>query len=752
MPFDKLGHFTPGIAPWDRQPAAKAVVPVEQAQEMLDSVPRAAAPEPAPVASNQVNVVMPVSNNDSDLAHELSTMNWPSGSQTIKAEVPAGQQRTIVTDNKPNTAIKPEAKAVRNNPAKTVTSHYFSLGFAKEHGVPEAIVAKFIAFKVRRAAARNSRKAFKDEKYWYFDPITKVTERFPYFERTAVAGTLKRLETKKLIEVGRFNRLSFDRTRWYTVPQEVMDAVEKDPLIRVDLDVANISICAGVLIGHMRHELMEKPAKTKKPLKDIYIRMSPAALARSLPFDPKTIRRTLDKLAGWIVKHPTRKLAYTLTKLVERTIPDDNHPKPDSSVTNPNEKGTNPNEKWTKPYNNTLCKPLEAIGSSFGKPFKEEAQASPAPSSEYNSGRTDDKILAKEPASPQDDHSDSPSSPGIKGCAGHVKDAGDEMADPLTYDQLKAINKKQEGIFLFKNPDRGIYDQPDDPAALSASIIRRICHSFVDSLTNASIRKFQAITDMDQLVAEIKTLFLPHFQSALQAYDSEELPWFKTVKPIFFRASLEFVVNSIAALRDTNTFRCHSINNLGPFVYDLMVVMSRRLYEENEKLWQEWYEKNKKQHASVDEAKEPDPALTPAEKTRVLRSALQARNAWGYFNRYNEYVNKGRFIFNQADLGLAEKLFELNRGFCVAQLLDLIDRCTEIHYCELAPEGFDKYFRARQGHKLGWFLRHLTTIAEELDSPLFSDWVSLPKPVEGADEGEQPESAEPAEVGPKAAP
>ncbi|MBI5821360.1 MAG: hypothetical protein HZA88_20525 [Verrucomicrobia bacterium] len=641
--------------------------------------------------------------------------------------------------------------------------HYFSRKFAEEHGVKEAIVLKFLAHKVRRS------KNVRNDKKWFFDPIRELAHRYPYIPKSTMDKILKRLESKKLLEIDNFNRRGYDRTGWYTVPQDALDAVEKRPLIKVDVEVANeLGIPAGVLIENLRFWVQQKAKKRKRgDTTTIYHEMSPARLAIDLPcFDLSTIKRALKSLVKSsvprIVKHPTLKALYTLLEMVQDGGPerDKAGPNRDTGGAERDNTGSKRDEGGSKRDNNTHCKPLSnTIGNSVGKPFKEEVQASPAPAFESNSGRTDDKVLAKGPDSPQDGHSDSPSSPGIKGCAGHVKDSGENndseggMDDPITYDQLKTINKEQQSLFNYKAPKIRYEDQPeDDPGSVSVSFVRSISSSFVDSLPNATIRTFIAIEDIDKLVAEVKTLLLPYFQSTIHQYNPEESPRFKTVKPTFFRASLEFVVTSIASLRDKRTFYGHSINNLWPYICHLSQEMFNRLFKENGKLWQEWYEKNKKQHVSVDEAKEPDPALAPAKKTRVLRNALQARNAWGYFNRYNEYVGENRFIFNQADLEVAEKLFELNRGFCVAQLLDLIDRCAEIRYCELMPEGFDKYFHARQGCKLGWFLKHLTTIAGELDSPLFSDWVSLPKPVEGADEGEPPGSAEPAEVGPKAIP
>jgi hypothetical protein len=202
------------------------------------------------------------------------------------------------------------------------------------------------------------------------------------------------------------------------------------------------------------------------------------------------------------------------------------------------------------------------------------------------------------------------------------------------------------------------------------------------------------------------------------------------------------VVNSIASLRDKDKFCCHSIVNLWPFIYDLELVMFRRLYEENGKLLQERYEENKKQHASVDQDKEPDPDLAPAEKARVLRNALQARNAWGYIDHTGEFVDKGVVVYCPADLEMAEKLFELNRGFCVGQLLEVIDKCVETHIYAVAPgkSVWDEKFHARQGYMLSFFLKHASEIAGEYGLTALNDWVPLP--TEEDEQVEEPAVAE----------
>lgn len=650
-----------------------------------------------------------------------------------------------------NNQHQPPAQATAT--AEKPRHHYFSLEFAVKHGVPEAIVAKFIAHKVR--CSKNVR----NDKKWFFDPIRELAGRYPYIPKSTMDKILKRMETKKLIEIDSFNRRGYDRTGWYTMSLETMDAVEKGKRITVDVRVAaEFGIPAGVLIENLRFWINKKAEKRKQgDTTTIYHEMSPARLAIDLPcFDLSTIKRALKALAEspapHIVKHPTLKATYTLPEMVQDggAGRDKAGSKRDMGGSERDTPGPERDEGGSKRDNNTHYKPLSnPVDNSVGKPFKEEAQASPAPACESNSGRTDDKILAKGTASPQDGHPDSPSSPDIKGCAGHVKDsggkrdAGDEMTDPLTYEQLKAINKERDAVFIFKDPDRGIYDQPNDPASVSALIVRNVSWPFVHSLSNDTVRRFKSITGMDQLVAEVRTLFLPHFQSAYQQYDQDKFPSFKALKPTFFRVSLEFVVNSIAALRDRDAFCCHSIENLSPFIYDLMLVMFGRLYRENDKLLRERYEDRKRELASVDVAKESDPDLAPAAKARVLRNALQARNSWGYIDDTGEFVDKGVVVYSPADLDTAEKLFELNRGFCAGQLLEVIDKCVETHIYGVAPgkEVWDENFHVRQGYKLGFFLKHAAKITEELGSTVLNGWTPLPTEVE--EKAEEPAAVEP---------
>jgi len=158
----------------------------------------------------------------------------------------------------------------------------FSRSFAKEHGVTEAIIARYLCNRIRKS------KTVREEKKWFYNSITKLATRWPYLSRTAVAETLKRLQKKGLIEIGRFNRFKQDKTQWYSAKQEILDAVEEN-VIYFEPQVAKLhGVCAGVLILNFVHLLRTQPFALLK--------FSPKAYSKIIPFSVSAIRNGLNSL------------------------------------------------------------------------------------------------------------------------------------------------------------------------------------------------------------------------------------------------------------------------------------------------------------------------------------------------------------------------------------------------------------------------------------------------------------------------
>lgn len=165
------------------------------------------------------------------------------------------------------------------------STHYFSRPIAHRYGVREAIVLRFLGYKVIRS------KNVRDDRQWYFDSIDALVARYPYIPRSTLWEVLRRLIKAGAIETARFNRRKADRTTWYHVPVWVQEMAGEE-LIGLDVQVATeLGICAGVLIQNLRY--WSNAQKTE------WHHLSPRALKRSLPFSESTIKRAINDLIAY---------------------------------------------------------------------------------------------------------------------------------------------------------------------------------------------------------------------------------------------------------------------------------------------------------------------------------------------------------------------------------------------------------------------------------------------------------------------
>lgn len=93
--------------------------------------------------------------------------------------------------------------------------HSFSVEVAKSCGVNAAVLFTNISFWVEHNKANRVNEH--DGKYWTFNSMQAFTELFPYLSKRQIETALKKLESNGLIETGSYNKLPFDRTKWYTI-------------------------------------------------------------------------------------------------------------------------------------------------------------------------------------------------------------------------------------------------------------------------------------------------------------------------------------------------------------------------------------------------------------------------------------------------------------------------------------------------------------------------------------------------------
>ena len=184
--------------------------------------------------------------------------------------------------------------------------HSFSRSFAQEHTVNEAVILKYLAYKVERS------KNWRDGKQWYYGSTKALQKQFPYISASAIDANIRKMGQTPMLEIGCFNQWRQDKTRWFHVPKEFRNAVESD-LIKFDPeDAAHHGVTAAVLLHNLRYWLRRKLKKSQ----DINVshEMSPVALSKLLPFSESTIKATLKTLVdkGVILKTSKTKPEYTL--------------------------------------------------------------------------------------------------------------------------------------------------------------------------------------------------------------------------------------------------------------------------------------------------------------------------------------------------------------------------------------------------------------------------------------------------------
>lgn len=91
-------------------------------------------------------------------------------------------------------------------------------------GVNEALVLGMVDYWINKNRENNIN--YKNGRYWTFNSIKKWRERYFYFwsERT-VKRIFESLEEKGILIVGNFNKVGFDRTKWYSIDYDKFNEI-----------------------------------------------------------------------------------------------------------------------------------------------------------------------------------------------------------------------------------------------------------------------------------------------------------------------------------------------------------------------------------------------------------------------------------------------------------------------------------------------------------------------------------------------
>lgn len=103
--------------------------------------------------------------------------------------------------------------------------HGYDVGIATKYGVVEAVLLKHLYWWIEKNQANE--KNFYDGRYWTYNSIAAFVEIFPEFSKAKIGNALKRLENEGIIVVGNYNKIAYDRTKWYAITEKGFELLKQ---------------------------------------------------------------------------------------------------------------------------------------------------------------------------------------------------------------------------------------------------------------------------------------------------------------------------------------------------------------------------------------------------------------------------------------------------------------------------------------------------------------------------------------------
>lgn len=97
-------------------------------------------------------------------------------------------------------------------------THCFQTEIATEYGVNAAIILENIYYWIAKNKANGVH--FHEGYYWTYNSVKAFGELFPYMGSKAIRNALKTLEENEVIIAGDFNKVPYDRTKWYAITEK----------------------------------------------------------------------------------------------------------------------------------------------------------------------------------------------------------------------------------------------------------------------------------------------------------------------------------------------------------------------------------------------------------------------------------------------------------------------------------------------------------------------------------------------------
>lgn len=101
--------------------------------------------------------------------------------------------------------------------------HHFDVEDAMKYGVEKAVVLSNIRFWLNNNKNKDLSTVKHDGYYWMYNTARDMSNVLPYFTQSKIQRLLKQLEEDGVLIVGNYNKVKYDRTKWYTLSEFTYD-------------------------------------------------------------------------------------------------------------------------------------------------------------------------------------------------------------------------------------------------------------------------------------------------------------------------------------------------------------------------------------------------------------------------------------------------------------------------------------------------------------------------------------------------
>ena len=103
-------------------------------------------------------------------------------------------------------------------------NYMFDGKVAMEFGVDGAIMLQNLYFWIKKNEANN--KHYHDGRYWTYNSAKAFSELFPYWSEKQISRILTNLENNGAIVTGNYNKVAYDRTKWYALTDLALSIIQ----------------------------------------------------------------------------------------------------------------------------------------------------------------------------------------------------------------------------------------------------------------------------------------------------------------------------------------------------------------------------------------------------------------------------------------------------------------------------------------------------------------------------------------------